>query len=154
MIKLPSDPASERAFVASMILTQDKDILRKIVDSVKPAGRAVFHDPYHATLYDGVAACWKEHGKCDAILLRVWLVQSGKWDSTPSPDGPLADLVAVLNSVPDIHHGAAYGAVLLHLWRSREAYCHALKLAKLAAKAAPVSEQREALAELSQIFAE
>jgi replicative DNA helicase len=137
MILLPSDPAAERSFVASMILCRSRHRMAAMVRAIKPAGREAFNDPYHAQLYDAVAGCWKEYGKCDAILLRAYMLKNGPVD--------IEDLVKILNTVPSAAHGPAYGAVILHVWRCREVYQAAVKLAAAAAKGAPEDELRNGL---------
>lgn len=136
---LPSDDATERAFLASLILARHRRLVRLMAESVQPAGREVFFDPWNAGIYDGIAATWKKHRHCDVILLAEWMkspaaLASGcPWiNPSPSTEGSTAALIKILNSVPSAVHGVAYGVTLKHLWKCRQIYVLSEKLARSA----------------------
>lgn len=154
MILLPSDPAAERSYLASLMLTKSRRRLLRMLNSIKPAGRDVFNDPWHVTLYDDIGATWKAHGHCDGVLVMAQMRAAGHWvDNLKDVAGnSLPDLVAVFNTVPSAAHGEHYGTVILHLWRCRQVYTHAVELAAAASKGAELAKLQDALGKLLGAF--
>ena len=152
MILLPHDLPAERAFLGAMILTRSRRRMVAMVSAIKPAGRGVFFDAWHASVYDAIAACWKTHRRCDAILLRNQMDVAVTWGNAEHLDGPLAALAGILNSIPAIANGPYYGAVLLHLWTCREICSRAVELGKLAANKAPLDKLEAAFGEIEKVI--